>query len=229
MATRHSRDPAIASTQQRQTGPLPPAPHHCGRCPQDMRRLERGRCLRARWIPPPLRPRLLRRPATASPGDGGPEVAAFCLLRQGSGHVLRGVTSCRSMLAAVRSRLNVTGPRYQPRRSGSPPRVQPSEGGASGVRGATHRPGVSRLRRLVPRLVARGGASSCRSHHRPACSRRSCFAVPSSPRHLPPTHRAASLTTPRPGRPANPTSAGGVLLSAARVGGFAARLRPGSG
>lgn len=85
------------------------------------------------------------------------------------------------------------------------------------------------LRRLVPRLVARGGASSCRSHHRPACSRRSCFAVPSSPLHLPPTHRAASLTTFRPGRPSNPTSAGGGLLSAARVGGFAARLRLGSG
>lgn len=110
-----------------------------------------------------------------------------------------------------------------------PPRAQPSTGGASRDCGATLRSGVSMLGRLVPRLLAAGEASSCSRSQGPPCSAGSSLSVPTSPRHLPGSHRAASLTTLRPGRPLNLLSPGGGVLSAARVGGFAAGLRFGSG
>ena len=91
------------------------------------------------------------------------------------------------------------------------------------------RPDGASRGRSVPSLLGRGESSCCRSRHRPACSGGSSFAVPSSPRHLPASHRAASLTTLDGVEPLNPSRAGGGLLSAARAGGDAAGPRLGSG
>lgn len=106
-----------------------------------------------------------------------------------------------------------------------PPRVQRISGGAPGACGATVRPAGAMLRRLVPRLAAAGGAASCRQHQGPPCSGGSSFSVPASPRDLPATHRAASLTTHNGAEPLNPSRAGEGLHSAARAGGVAAGPR----
>lgn len=40
-------------------------PHHCGRGPQTLRRLDCCVCLRSRWVPPPVPPQRLRRPSAS--------------------------------------------------------------------------------------------------------------------------------------------------------------------